>query len=310
MRVGAHVSIAGSLDLAIDRAVEIGAECIQIFGSAPQRWQFLVFPDRQVRAFRQKAERHNISPVFVHSIYLINLASDNPYILERSVESLIQYLRFANKIGAEGVVFHVGSHGGRGWEAVKEQVFRAVEKILERSASLNPGGLAEAPGVSSGNYLILENSAGAGGIIGARFSELGEIVRVVEDPRLRVCLDTAHAFESGYVLSEGAGPKDLSSQPFGSKRKTSNLDETLEEFDREIGLGRLVLIHANDSKTPLGSNVDRHENIGQGLIGINGFRFIVNHPLLSHLPFIIETPGFGGRGADRENIEALRRLTV
>lgn len=278
MKIGAHVSVAVSLDQAIDRAVEIDAECIQIFGSAPQRWQFLVFPEEQIGAFKKKAQEHSISPVFVHSIYLINLASENPYILERSIESLVQYLRFASQVGAEGVVFHVGSHKGKGWGAVKEQVFRAIGEILER--------------VERGS-LILENSAGAGGIIGAKFSELGEIIKTIGDPRLRICLDTAHAFESGYNIATKKG-----------------LDETLTEFDAEIGLDRLVLIHANDSKTPLGSNVDRHENIGQGRIGIEGFRLITHDPRLLSLPFIIETPGFGGRGADKKNIGTLKRLLL
>jgi apurinic endonuclease APN1 len=139
----------------------------------------------------------------------------------------------------------------------------------------------------------LENSAGAGGIIGARFSELGEIVKTIGDSRLRVCLDTAHAFESGYDIATKKG-----------------LDKTLAEFEAEIGLDRLVLIHANDSKTPLGSNVDRHENIGQGHIGIEGFRLITHDPQFLSLPFIIETPGFADRGADRKNIRMLKRLLL
>lgn len=278
MRIGAHVSIAGSLDLAIDRAVKIGAECIQIHGSAPQRWQFLVFPKEQIKEFKRKARKHDISPIFVHSIYLINLASENPHILRRSIESLVQYLRFTNQIGAEGVVFHVGSHKGRGWAAVRDQVCQSVAKILKLSDE-------------DGKYFILENSAGAGGIIGAKFSELGEIIKTVKDSRLRVCFDTAHAFESGYNIATKKG-----------------LDKTLAEFDSEIGLDKLVLIHANDSKTPLGSNIDRHENIGRGHIGTEGFRLITHDPRLTSLPFIIETPGFGDRETDTRNLDILKRL--
>jgi len=278
IRVGAHVSIAGSLDLAIDRAVEIGAECIQIFGSAPQRWQFLLFPKEQIKAFRRKAREHKISPIFVHSIYLINLASENPYILNNSITSITQYLKFSEKIDAEGVIFHTGSHKGAGWEATKEQVFQAIAEILKRTEEKS---------------LILENSSGAGGIIGARFSELGEIVRAIKDPRIKVCLDTAHAFESGYNIREREG-----------------LDKALGEFDAEIGLDRLIVVHANDSKTRLASGHDRHENIGRGYIGESGFKIIINHPTLKDLPFIIETPGFEDRGVDRKNLETLRRLTV
>jgi len=278
LKVGAHVSIAGSLDLAIDRAVEIGAECIQIFGSAPQQWQFLLFPEEQIRDFNRKAKEYKISPIFVHSIYLINLASENPYILEKSLTSLIQYLNFSSLINAEGVIFHIGSHKGAGWKAVREQVFRAVAEILKRTKS---------------GDLILENSAGAGGIIGAKFSELGEIVKAVKDPRLKVCLDTAHAFESGYAINKEEG-----------------LKKALDKFEAEIGLKRLVAIHANDSKTPFASGVDRHENIGQGYIGEKGFYHITHDPRLASLPFIIETPGFGDRGVDQKNLEVLRRLAA
>ncbi len=278
MKVGAHVSIAGSLDLAIDRAVEIGADCIQIFGSAPQQWQFLIFSKEQVEEFKRKAKEHNISPIFVHSIYLINLASANPYILSNSIASVIQYLKFSKMIGARGVVLHIGSHKGAGWKATKNQVFWAMGEILRRTGE---------------KELILENSAGAGGIIGARFGQLGEIIKAVKSSRLKACLDTAHAFESGYNLGEVGG-----------------LDKALEEFDHEIGLERLVVVHTNDSKTPLSSGVDRHENIGQGYIGESGFRIIVNHPSLKRLPFIIETPGFDKQGVDRKNLEVLRQLAT
>ena len=317
IRVGAHVSIAGSLDLAIDRAVEIGAECIQVFGSAPQQWQFLLFPEEQVEAFKRKAREHNIFPIFVHSIYLINLASDNPYILDKSLTSLIQYLKFSSLINADGVVFHIGSHKGRGWEVVKKQVFAAIAKILERTALPTPqprqgntsevfeDPTSEVEELAGRGNLILENSAGAGGIIGANFSELGEIIRAVKDPRLKVCLDTAHAFESGYSLFAGNSPRRSHSLD-----KTDSLDETLAVFEKEIGLERLVLIHANDSKTPFGSGLDRHENIGEGYIGEDGFRAVINHPLLKHLPFIIETPGFDDQGVDRKNIVVLRRLAA
>jgi len=192
------------------------------------------------------------------------------------------------------VVFHVGSHKGAGWKAVREQVFRSIAEILERSAGETPGVSSPTPGVKeagSPRYLVLENSAGAGGIIGAKFSELGEIIKAVKDSRLKVCLDTAHAFESGYAINKEEG-----------------LKKALDKFEAEIGLERLVAIHANDSKTPFASGVDRHENIGQGYIGEEGFRLITHDPRLASLPFIIETPGFDNRGADRKNLEVLRQL--
>jgi deoxyribonuclease-4 len=279
LNVGAHVSIAGSLDLAIDRAIDIGASCIQIFGSAPQRWQSVIYPLEQVGEFNRKREKAGIASVFLHSIYLINLASENHFILGNSIASLVQYLKLGKLIGAEGVIFHTGSHRGRGFEAVAEQVVEALSQILFQTEGMGK--------------LILENSAGAGGIIGSKFAEIGFLVKAVNSPRLAVCLDTAHAFESGYDLTNLKG-----------------LRETLDEFDKQIGLEKLVAIHANDSKTPLGSNRDRHENIGEGEIGLAGFRGIVNHPALKDLPFVIETPGFDQTGPDRKNIEILERLAV
>ena len=277
LKVGAHVSIAKSLDLAIDRAVEIGADCIQIFGSAPQSWQPFIFPLEQVDLFMKKKEKFGIGPVFLHAIYLINLASDNPYILGRSIGSLEQYLKFGKIIGAEGVIFHVGSHKGKGFVAVAEQVVEAMRQILLRT--------------EGSGKLILENSAGAGGVIGAKFGELGKLIKAVNSPRLAVCLDTAHAFESGYDFKTKAG-----------------LDSSLKEFDRQVGLEKLSCLHANDSKTSLGSNRDRHANIGEGEIGLAGFKNIVNHPELKDLPLVIETPGFDENGPDLKNMEILRGL--
>lgn len=281
LKVGAHVSIAGSLDSAIDRAVGIGAECIQIFGSAPQSWRPFIFPLDQVESFNRKREEAGIGPVFLHAIYLINLASENHFILGKSIASLIQYLKLGKLIGAEGVIFHTGSHRGRGFEVVAEKVVEALSQILSQT---------EGDGLPAGRQgkLILENSAGAGGIIGAKFAEIGALLKLVNHPRMAVCLDVAHAFESGYDLSNLKG-----------------LGETLAEFDREIGLERLVAVHANDSKTARGSNRDRHENIGKGEIGLKGFRGIVNHRNLRELPFIIETPP----GSDQDDMETLRSLS-
>lgn len=275
IKVGAHVSIAKRLDYSIDRAVNIGADCIQIFGSAPQSWQPFLFPLEQVDEFAKKRKKAGIDPVFLHSIYLINLASKNPYILGNSIGSLIQYLKFGKAIEAEGVVFHIGSHKGRGFEKVAEQIIEAMNQILLRTKGCGK--------------LIIENSAGAGGIIGSSFKEIGLIVKSLNGPRVAVCLDTAHAFESGYDIRDEKG-----------------LGKTLKEFDREIGLEKLILVHANDSKTALGSNRDRHENIGKGKIGLEGFRGIVNHEDLRDLPFIIETPP----GSDKSDIKTLRSLSV
>ncbi len=237
--------------------------------------QVLVAAGRKPIIKNLRLEKAGIDLVFLHSIYLINLASKNPYILGNSIGSLVQYLKFGKAIGAEGAVFHVGSHKGRGFEKVAEQVVEAMNQILLRTKGCGK--------------LIIENSAGAGGVIGSSFKEIGLIVKALNSPRIAVCLDTAHAFEFGYDI-----------------RTKKGLDDAMKEFDREIGLEKLVLIHANDSKTARGSNRDRHENIGKGKIGLEGFRGIVSHPDLRDLPFIIETPP----GSDKDDIETLRSLSV
>ncbi|HUS82122.1 MAG TPA: deoxyribonuclease IV [Dehalococcoidia bacterium] len=277
MRVGAHVSTSGGLDKAVDRAQAMGAETVQIFGAAPQTWRRRSYGDEETNAFREKAAAADIAPVFLHAIYLISLVSDDPVAIERSAASLVADLELCARIGAKGSIVHAGSHKGAGFEAVLERVAAAVRNVL-----------AATPRDS---WLILENSAGMGGSVGAHFSELGAIIREVDDPRVRVCLDTQHAFAMGYDLISEEG-----------------LSSAVDEFEREIGLDRLVACHANDSKAPLAGVRDRHENIGEGHIGRDGFRRIMSHPALADVPFIIEVPGFGNLGPDKDNLDILKEI--
>jgi deoxyribonuclease-4 len=277
MRIGAHVSTAGGVDKAIDRAQAIGAECIQIFGSQPQTWRRRLYDDTQAQTFQLKSLEMDVAPTFLHGIYLINLATSNPDNLERSQEALVHDMHIAAQLGAAGVIFHTGSHKGAGYDHVFPQIVEAVRKVLD----LSPSNV----------WLLLENSAGMGDGIGSKFSELGRIVREVGDDRLRVCLDTQHTYAAGYNIASADG-----------------LAETLEEFDRDIGLSRLAAIHANDSKVPLGGGVDRHENIGEGFIGKEGFEIIVQHDAFANVPFLLEVPGFEKKGPDKENINILREL--
>ena len=277
MRVGAHVSTSGGLDKAVDRAQAMGAETVQIFGAAPQTWRRRSYGDEETNAFREKAAATDIAPVFLHAIYLISLVSDDPVAIERSAASLVADLELCARIGAKGSIVHAGSHKGAGFEAVLERVAAAVRNVL-----------ASTPRDS---WLILENSAGMGGSVGAHFSELGAIIREVDDPRVRVCLDTQHAFAMGYDLISEEG-----------------LSSAVDEFEREIGLDRLVACHANDSKAPLAGVRDRHENIGEGHIGRDGFRRIMSHPALADVPFIIEVPGFGNLGPDKDNLDILKEI--
>ena len=280
MKLGAHVSTAGGLDKAIDRGVEIGCEAIQIFGSSPQAWAYKPPPTEQTDAFREKAHEQGIGPVFFHGIYLVNLGSADPNLVEKGIGSLINYMHLAAEIDAGGVIFHPGSHKGAGYEGILDRTVAAIEQVLENSPE--------------GPYLMLENTAGMGQHIGAKLEELGRIIRGVNEAhrhRLRICLDTQHSYAAGYDVATRDG-----------------LEAMLAEFDEMIGLDRLAAVHANDSKYVLGAGVDRHENIGQGYIGLEGFENIIANPAFKDLPFFLEVPGLEGKGPDRENLDILKDM--
>ena len=280
MKLGAHVSTSGGLDKAIDRGAELGCETIQIFGSSPQAWAFKPIPEAQTEAFRQKAEEAGISPVFFHAVYLINLGTPNPTLLEKGIESLINYMNLAAQVDAAGVIVHPGSHKGAGYEAILQQTVSALERVLEHSPE--------------GPWLTLENTAGMGQHIGARFEELGRILSAARPEyreRLKICLDTQHSFAAGYDVSTKDG-----------------LEAMLAEFDECIGLDNLVAVHANDSKYPLGAGVDRHENLGEGHIGLGGFENLIANPAFRDVPFFLEVPGFEGKGPDQQNMAILRDI--
>ncbi len=275
MKIGAHISAAVSLDLAFERAKNIEAECTQIFISPPQQWLKVNHSDEVVKKYQAAQSESGIGPNFIHGTYLVNLATPIPEHWEKSIDWLNYAMQVAAKIKVMGVIFHVGSHKGKGFDTVKDRVVKALAKVLKESDGTE-------------TFLILENTAGGGGSIG-KFTELGYLIKELNHPRLKVCLDTQHAFAAGYDLKD-------------------NLASVLEEFDQEIGLSNLVAIHANDSKPALGSNTDRHENIGEGTIGIDAWKRIVNHPKLKDLPFILEVPGFANTGPDLENIQILKKL--
>ncbi|PKB73711.1 MAG: hypothetical protein BZY75_00470 [SAR202 cluster bacterium Io17-Chloro-G7] len=282
MKIGAHVSSAGGISKTVERGVEIGAEAIQIFGSSPQAWAFKPIPDEEIEAFRQNASQAEIGPVFLHAIYLINMGTQKGDILEKGVQSLIKYMELASAIGASGVIFHPGSHGGAGYDAILPQAVMAIRRVLEESPH--------------GPRLLLENMAGMGQHIGAKFEELGRILEAVDNPRLGVCLDTQHAFAAGYDMTTSLG-----------------IETMIDSFNREVGVENLWAVHANDSKRSCGSGVDRHDNIGEGFIGEDGFTAIMGNKAFRDVPFLLEVPGFAGpgsksKGPDRQNIDILKRI--
>jgi len=281
MKIGAHVSTAGGIATAFERAAAIGAECVQIFESAPQRWGTARLDDGQVQEFRDRMAASGITPVFIHGKYLMNLASADAKIFKTSASTLRSSMLIAGRIGARGVIFHTGSHKGLGLEAVFDQICETAQKIL-----------AETP---EDTLMIFENSAGQGGTIGSNFSDLGRILKTIGSKRAKICLDTCHAFAAGYDLSNAAG-----------------VAAAMEELDREVGIENVAAVHCNDSKTPLGAGRDLHENIGEGHIGRAGFEAMVAHPALADVPFLLEVPGFkldgAAKGPDKPNIDLMKEI--
>jgi deoxyribonuclease-4 len=249
---------------------------MQIFAGSPRMWARSHYASSEANAFRESVTKNDLNPVYIHALYLTNLASDNPELLEKSKKALIMDMSNSAAIRGAGVVLHIGSHQGRGWDHNKAQVISAIKEALDSTPSES--------------ILLLENSAGQQGKIGS-LPELASIFSNLESKRLRVCLDTAHAFEAGYNFTTSDG-----------------LEMWIKEIETTIGLDKIELLHLNDSKTPLGSGRDNHQNIGDGFIGEPGIRTLVNHPKLSHLPLILEVPGLDGTGPDNENISRVRNL--
>jgi deoxyribonuclease-4 len=277
MPLGAHVSTAGGLSTSIGRAQALGAECIQLFLSTPQRWQHPRHSDEEVDAFCRLTAETRIAPNFAHATYLLNFASNDEGIRQRSVDNLIASLAWAERVGLVGVVMHVGSARGQ---------------PIEEAEGLVATGLAQVLAAGGTSAILLENSAGSGDTLGARFEQIGGVFeRLGRDRRLALCVDTAHTFASGYDL-----------------RTDDGIQRAIDEIDRYLGLDRLLLIHANDSKVGLGSAVDRHENIGKGLLGEDAFARLLAHPALKERVWVLEVPGYEDKGPDLQNLLDLKRI--
>jgi deoxyribonuclease-4 len=274
MLLGAHCS--GGIKRGIDRAVEIGAECVQLFAQSPRAWRFPEHDPADLERFRERRAEAKIGAVAFHALYLCNLGTPDRTIYRKSVDTLCRTVDTACAAGAEAVIFHVGSHLGAGFSKAVPRIVRALEKILARC--------------EGDTWLLMENSAGAGGTIGRSLDELATLwERLDRHPRLGVCLDSCHLYASGWDVTDRAV-----------------LDGVIEELDSLIGLDRLRALHANDSAAPLGSNRDRHANIGEGLMA-EGLATFLGHPKLQHLPVYVETEG-AGHGPDEEELRKLREL--
>ena len=279
IRIGIHTSIAGDVTRALDIAAGLGANALQIFSSSPRMWDRGTsrIADADAERFRARRKELALGPLVIHSNYLINLASPNPVLRARSVQAFHQEIVRALSLGADYLVLHPGS-------AVSDSRGSAVSTIAQ---SLKQA----ARGLRLGEMqILLENTAGQGSSVGAKFEELRAILESCGDLPLGVCIDTAHTFAAGWDI-----------------RTAEGLERTLIDVDRGVGLSRVRIVHVNDSKTPLGSRVDRHEHIGKGKIGLDAFGRILKHPLLAHSAFILETP-IDKPGDDRRNVAALWKL--
>jgi deoxyribonuclease-4 len=278
--LGAHVDSSGGLHLAYERARVMGAEAIQVHPTPPGFWGSPKLDDNRIATFKEAKAKHGGPPFYFHAVYLINLAGDDAGMRQRSESTLAGYLKAADDLGVDGVIFHTGSHKGGGFEARLPQITEHLKRVLERADPKSA-------------RLLIENNAGLGGCVGARFEEIAQMLAAVDDDeRVAVCFDTCHAFASGY-----------------DERTAAEVKKTIDELDRVVGLSRVRVIHCNDSVTGLGSNRDRHANIGDGQIGEEGFKALLHEPRLAKLPFILEVPGAGG-GPDAEQVAILKRLAA
>jgi deoxyribonuclease-4 len=273
LRVGAHTSIAGGVQNAVTEQLEYGGNCGQIFSSSPQVWAGPSIDDEDAAEFRELTEEHGAGPWVIHTSYLVNLCTPKEGLREKSLNSMQEEVDTAARLGIPYVNVHLGAHTGAGVEGGLENAVSVLDDVE----------------VPDGVTILVESDAGSGTKLGGQFWHLGQ---VCDESRhdLEVCVDTAHAWAAGYDLSTPEG-----------------VEETIEEFDAEVGLDRLACFHLNDSKHGRGTNKDEHAHVGLGEIGETGMRAVVNHPDLQDVPFVLETPTEDGKSFEW-NVQRVREL--
>ncbi len=277
MEFGAHMSSSGGIDSAIDRIQAIGGDCVQIFTQSPRMWRPTNHKPETIERFKEKRRDAGIGGVVCHALYLCNLAAPDDAIYEKSIHTMRATVDAATAIEADAVIFHVGSHLGAGFEGGLERTTAALAQILERC--------------DGDTWLCMENSAGAGGTIGRSIDELAVLLeRLDHHPRLGICLDSCHLYVSGYDVTDRA-----------------TVDELVAEIAERIGLDRLRALHVNDSAAELGSNRDRHANIGEGFLGENIGAFLA-HPAFQELSAYLEVPGENKQGPSAAELQKLRDI--
>jgi len=259
MNIGAHVSIAGSIANAPVNAKKAGCECFQMFTRPPQGGPAPVLDEKTISLFKSNMKKFRQAAAYIHTPYYINLASGKDRIRHGSISVIRDDLERGSKLGVKALMTHLGSSADLGPEEALKKVIEGVKKIVE--------------GYSGTTKFLMEISAGSGNVIGDTFEEIGAIIKAIPNYPIGICFDSCHAFASGYDL-----------------RTRQAVKETLQDFDKYIGLDRLLLVHTNDAKFELGSHKDRHENIGYGKIGLNGFKALINYPALKDADFVLETP--------------------
>ncbi len=275
-QIGAHVSIKGGLVNAVKRAKDINVDCMQIFAGSPRKYDISFPKKEEEKKYKEEIEKSNISSVYIHASYLLNLASDNYIIRKKSIENIKKTLLFGDIIGASGVVYHPGSPKGKLKDEAIEREIESILNVLE---------------VPSNTSLIIENTAGKKKI-GTDPNEIGYIFKNVNSSRLMACIDVAHSFESGNI------------ENFTEKE----IEKWLLWWDNEVGIKNISLLHVNDSLTKSNSLVDRHANIGKGEIGLIGFVNLMKNEKLRRVPWILEVPGIDGNGPDKENVIILKKI--
>jgi len=276
---GAHVSSAGGIHKTLDRAAEMRAHAVQLFTQSPRMWRATNHDPANFEKFKERRAKLKIAPggVLAHALYLLNLAAPDDEIYEKSRAALRNTMAVACAIDADGVVFHVGSHLGAGMDVGMKRCVPALQEALELCTDTT--------------WLLIEDSAGAGGTIGRSLDELVALFDACNGhERLGICLDTCHLYVSGIDITDREA-----------------LDELLDQLDERIGLDRLRALHINDAKDPLGSNRDRHANIGEGVLG-DDLGVFLSHPKLQGLPAFLEVPGTDNEGPDAKQLRKVRRL--
>ncbi len=279
MRFGFHISIAGGFSKVVERALQKECQTIQLFSRNPRGWYYNKLDRKDCENFQREIQKYDISPIFVHMPYLPNLATDNKDIYQKSFNSLLTELERCDLLGAHFLIMHIGKRMGNSEKNAISQVSMSINKAFEK--------------VKNNVILLLENTAGMGSEIGYNLDQISEIFKNIKaKERLGIVIDTAHIFEAGYPIHTKQG-----------------LDQMLKEFDSLIGLKYLYLLHLNDSKSDLASKLDRHWHIGEGKIGLEGMKRIINHGLLKHLPMIMETPKKDEKD-DLKNMRVVKSLAI